>query len=119
MDPFIVFHCEKVLPDHLAIALAAAARTRALKRGGDDLLDRVTTDIVDFALEEIASGVFSKDDLRPVLRSPEASRRKSVGHPNQLHGSTGDGGARRLCEVTLTDDRQRGAAVGRGKEMCG
>lgn len=33
MDLFLVFDCQKVLPNRFALALAAAARSRALARG--------------------------------------------------------------------------------------
>ncbi len=32
MDPHVVFDCQKILPNRFALALAAAARTCALKR---------------------------------------------------------------------------------------
>lgn len=35
MDPHIVFDCEKVLPNRFDLAVAAAARVRALSRGGE------------------------------------------------------------------------------------
>lgn len=33
MDPFVVIDCAKVLPNRIALTLAAAARSRALQRG--------------------------------------------------------------------------------------
>jgi len=38
MDPNIVFDCEKVLPNRFGLALAAAARIRALNRGSEPRL---------------------------------------------------------------------------------
>lgn len=72
MDPNIVFDCEKVLPNRFGLALAAAARIRALNRGSEPRLrvaDAGTT--TECALREIAEGVFRLDELAPFMGGPK------------------------------------------------
>jgi DNA-directed RNA polymerase subunit omega len=61
MDPHVVFDCQKILPNRFALALAAAARSRALTRGAEPRLDRVSAN--ELALLEIAKGCFTPDGL--------------------------------------------------------
>jgi len=67
MDPLVVFDCEKVLPNRFALVLAAAARSRALNRGAEPRLDVQDLNASDLALQEIAWGAFSKDEVAPLL----------------------------------------------------
>ena len=86
MDPSVVFDCERVLPNRFAMTLAAAARSRALKRGHPPRLDRPATSTVDLALHEIAAGAFTKEELGPFLPSWEPT---SVPTPPVRHGCHG------------------------------
>ena len=63
MDPHVVFDCQKVLPNRFALALAAAARSRALGRGAEPRLDLDGVGAKELALHEIAAGVFDPDEL--------------------------------------------------------
>ena len=67
MDPRVVFDCQKILPNRFALALAAAARSRALNRGAEPRLDRQGVNASELALLEIASGAFVEDELAPYL----------------------------------------------------
>ena len=72
MDPNIIFDCEKVLPNRFGLALAAAARIRALNRGSGPRIrvaDAGTT--AECALREIAAGVFRLDELAPFMSGPK------------------------------------------------
>jgi DNA-directed RNA polymerase subunit omega len=84
MDPHVVFDCQKVLPNRFALTLAAAARSRALRRGADPMLDIVDASTSDLALHEIAAGVFTRNELaaflpgesgRPFLPPPDPGSR--------------------------------------------
>lgn len=72
MDLFLVFDCQKVLPNRFALALAAAARSRALARGAGAGLDKTNIAVSELALHEIADGAFTPDELAPFL--PGADR---------------------------------------------
>lgn len=67
MDPHVGFDCHKILPNRFALALAAAARSRALNRGAEPRLDRQGVNASELALLEIASGAFVEDELAPYL----------------------------------------------------
>jgi len=67
MDPLVVFDCQQVLPNRFVLALAAAARTRALARGSAPRLDKSGTGLSELALHEIAGGLFTQDELTPFL----------------------------------------------------
>lgn len=71
MDPCLVFDCQKALPNRYALAVAAAARTRALARGAAPRLDASGDGMGDLALREIASGAFTRQELSPFLPEPE------------------------------------------------
>ncbi|WP_417418733.1 DNA-directed RNA polymerase subunit omega [Hoeflea sp.] len=75
MDPLVVFDCEKVLPNRFALVLAAAARSRALNRGAEPRLEVQGRNTSDLALQEIARGAFSKDELAPFLFASTALTR--------------------------------------------
>ena len=84
MDPFVVFDCEKVLRNRFALTVVAAARSRALKTGSDPRLERPTTDIVDLALQEIAAGVFTRDELDLCQLDRDAARSRPSPARHQL-----------------------------------
>lgn len=67
MDPFVVFDCEKNLPNRFALALAAAARSRALARGAEPRLHAAGGSPRELALHEIAANVFTRGELAPFL----------------------------------------------------
>jgi DNA-directed RNA polymerase subunit omega len=67
MDPDVVFDCEKIVPNPYALALAAAARARALNRGAEPRVNVSAANATERALQEIASEAFSKDELVPFL----------------------------------------------------
>lgn len=67
MDPFVVFDCQKIVPNRFALTLAAVARSRALNRGAEPRLDRPGHNTRELALHEIASGAFTTKELAPYL----------------------------------------------------
>lgn len=91
MDPNIVFDCEKVLPNRFGLAMAAAARIRALNHGSEPRIrvaDGGTT--TECALREIAAGVFRLDELAPFMSGLElASSDPSI----TLRGDSASGAA--------------------------
>lgn len=78
MDPNVVFDCEKIVPNPYALALAAAARARALNRGAAPRVNVSAANATERALQEIASDAFSKDELVPFL--PEQQTFTSACH---------------------------------------
>jgi DNA-directed RNA polymerase subunit omega len=86
VDPFVVFDCEKVLRNRFALTVVAAARSRALKTGSAPRLKRPTTDILDLALQEIAAGVFTRDELDPCQLDRDAARSLPSPARHQLPG---------------------------------
>ncbi|MDE3762605.1 DNA-directed RNA polymerase subunit omega [Sinorhizobium meliloti] len=70
MDPFIVYNCEKFVPNRFALALAAASRCRVLNRGADPRTGELAGSGVDLALREIGAGAFSKNELSLFLAPP-------------------------------------------------
>ena len=74
MDPLIVFDCQKVILNHFALALAAAARARALNRGAGPRINEEALTHSELALHEIASSAFSPQELEPFLRAGSALR---------------------------------------------
>ena len=107
MDPFVIFDCEKVLRNRFALTVVAAARSRALKTGSAPLLKRPTTDVVDLALQEIAAGVFTRDelDLCQLDRKPARSLPSPARHqlPDRAVGATAAVSGSQTC----IDDRHR------------
>lgn len=69
MDPSIVFDCQQVVPNRFALALAAAARSRALLRGAQSKPARSDTRETEVELQEIAGHAYSRDELAPFLRA--------------------------------------------------
>ena len=89
MNPLIVFDAKEVVTDPFALALAAAARARALRQGAEV---RVAADVgpgPDLALTEIASGAFATEELALVL--PDAGRVLRL-DPPKPRLAIGDGG---------------------------
>ncbi|MBB3353814.1 DNA-directed RNA polymerase subunit omega [Rhizobium lentis] len=72
MDPHIVFDCQNILPNRFALSLAAAARTRALRRGAKPRLDPRCASASEMALQEIACGAFADDEMAPFLFASQA-----------------------------------------------
>lgn len=84
MDPHVVFDCQKVLPNTLAPALAAAA----LARGGEPRLDMDDVTVRELAPHQ-AAGMFREREFPRLLSgSGEAKRLPSPDPAIQLH----DGG---------------------------
>lgn len=73
MDPNVVFDCQRVVPNRFALALAAAARSRALNRGAQPRLDLPASDMRELALQEIATGALSPEKLALFLPGPAAT----------------------------------------------
>lgn len=92
MDPHVVFDCQKILPNRFALALAAAARSRALNRGAESRLDRQGVNASELALLEIASGAFVEDELAPYL-FPSRARAPLLAPPSTTPEFRGDGGS--------------------------
>ncbi|ARO29310.1 hypothetical protein NXC14_CH01323 [Rhizobium sp. NXC14] len=72
MDPHVVFDCQNILPNRFALSLAAAARTRALRRGAEPRLDPRCASASEMALQEIACGAFADDEMAPFLKQAHA-----------------------------------------------
>ncbi len=73
MDPLIVFDCQNIVPNRFALALAAAARTRALNHGDQPRVEVWSRSNIDVALSEIAAGAFAPEEIErylPVARRP-------------------------------------------------
>ncbi|MEZ2409262.1 DNA-directed RNA polymerase subunit omega [Bosea sp. RCC_152_1] len=70
MDPLVVFDCEKVLPNRFAVALTAAARSRALRRGALPRSQAMAVGADELALREIAEGAFTPVELAQFLGGP-------------------------------------------------
>ena len=86
MNPLIVLDAKKVVPDPFALALAAAARVRALRQGSEPRVDADVSLGPDLALSEIAAGAFAQEELAPflpgagrVLRLPSLESRHEIG----------------------------------------
>jgi len=67
MNPLIVIDAAKAVPDPFALAMAAAARARALRRGAPPRSDADARPGPDLALCEIASSAFAEEELAPFL----------------------------------------------------
>ncbi|MXN53219.1 DNA-directed RNA polymerase subunit omega [Shinella sp. AETb1-6] len=90
MDPLVVFDCQKILPNRFALALAAAARSRALNRGAEPRLDRQGVNASELALLEIAHGAFVEDELAPYL-FPSSAGAPLLTAPSTTPEFRGDG----------------------------
>jgi DNA-directed RNA polymerase subunit omega len=94
MDPNIVFDCEKVLPNKFGLAIAAAARVRALGRGGEPRIRIADSGRTELALREIAAGAFKPDELAPFMSGLEEVRRLASSDPSiALRGDSASGAA--------------------------
>ena len=67
MDPHVVFDCRDIVPNRVALTVAAAARARALTRGAEPRLDLPGASATNLALHEIAGGALRQDELTPFL----------------------------------------------------
>lgn len=90
MDPHVVFDCQKILPNRFVLALAAAARSRALNRGAEPRLDRQGVNATELALLEIANGTFVEDELAPNL-FPSPAGAPLLAAPSTTPELCGDG----------------------------
>nr|WP_281031728.1 DNA-directed RNA polymerase subunit omega [Rhizobium azibense] len=85
------------LPNRFGLALAAAARVRALARGSGSRIDVADLDAIDLALREIAAGAFKSSELASFITgSGEASRLAASGPAIELR----DGSASGRCRHT-------------------
>ncbi len=84
MDPFVVFDCEKLLPNRFSLALAAAARCRALARGAEPRSQKSVASTSDLALCEIGEGAFSPAELALFLDGPNESQLVSRSAEQQI-----------------------------------
>ncbi|MDK4733177.1 DNA-directed RNA polymerase subunit omega [Rhizobium sp. CNPSo 3490] len=90
MDPHVVFDCQNILPNRFALSLAAAARTRALRRGAEPRLDPRCASASEVALQEIACGAFADDEMAPFLFASQAGARFLPPAPTKIE-LRGDG----------------------------
>ena len=73
MDPYVVYDCQRVVPNQFALTLAAAARWRALNHGAEPrLVPSAGTGNAYLALQEIAAGVFGNTELARAVGGPNA-----------------------------------------------
>jgi DNA-directed RNA polymerase subunit omega len=63
MNPMIMQDCQKVLPNPFQLALAAAARARALRRGAEPKVLGGVLSPTDLALQEIAADLLTEEDF--------------------------------------------------------
>jgi DNA-directed RNA polymerase subunit omega len=85
MDPLVVFDCQEQVPNRFALALAAAARSRALGRGKPPRIGASNLNSTELALQEIAAGAFARQELELFLPSKPASL--LLAGPTELRGS--------------------------------
>ncbi|HEY8576235.1 MAG TPA: DNA-directed RNA polymerase subunit omega [Devosia sp.] len=86
MDSLVVFDCQKQVPNRFGLALAAAARARALRNGAPVQIQAPELDSTELALREIAAGVFTPRELGVFL--PGSSTPHLLAAPDELCGST-------------------------------
>lgn len=67
MNPFVAIDAQQAVPDRFALVLAASARSRALKAGAEPRVKPQRQATEEVALEEIATGAISQEELRPFL----------------------------------------------------
>ena len=82
MDPLVVFDCQKQVPNQFGLALAAAARARALRKGEPVRVQTAGLESTEVALREIASGAFTPKQIAVFL--PGYSMPSLLGAPDQL-----------------------------------
>ena len=85
MDPLVVFDCQKLVPNRFALALAAAARARALRKGEPVRVQTAGLESTEVALREIASGAFTPNEMGFFF--PRNSMPKLLAAPDQLRDS--------------------------------
>jgi DNA-directed RNA polymerase subunit omega len=85
MDPLVVFDCQKQVPNRFGLALAAAARARALRKGVPVRVQTAGLESTEVALREIASGAFAPKELGVFL--PGTAMPPLLGAPDQLRDS--------------------------------
>ena len=85
MDPLLVFDCDKHMPNRFALALAGAARARALRAGVPPRIGVTESSRAEIALREIASGVFAPEELDAFL--PGRPMPRLLAGPSELGGS--------------------------------
>lgn len=73
MDPFVVLDCDRIVPNRFALALAAAARSRALNHGAEPRLVKPSASTSELALNEIAEGCFTPAELELFLGGTQAA----------------------------------------------
>ena len=82
MDPLVVFDCQKQVPNRFGLALAAAARTRALRNGAPVQVQAPELYSTELALREIAAGVFTPRELGVFI--PGSSMPHLLAAPDEL-----------------------------------
>jgi DNA-directed RNA polymerase subunit omega len=86
MDPFIIYNAEKAIPNRFGLALAAAARARALNHGHVPRIESHSPiGPVEIALREIAAGVFDEDEMAPF--TPIGTQASRIGPPELKYTS--------------------------------
>ena len=72
MNPLILDDCQKVLPNPFLLAIAAAARARALRHGAEPKVSCGTPPPIELALQEIAAGLLAEGEFE-LQSSPNRS----------------------------------------------
>lgn len=67
MDPFVAIEAQKVLPNRFDLAVAAAARARALFRGATPRVRSETDNAVGIALREISRNALTPTEFAFLL----------------------------------------------------
>jgi DNA-directed RNA polymerase subunit omega len=75
MDPLIVFDAQRAIPSPFSLAIAAAARARALSRGADPRCSNQAPNPSDLALREIAAVAFKPDEIDLFLLAGSRARK--------------------------------------------
>jgi DNA-directed RNA polymerase subunit omega len=83
MEPFVVFDCEKVLPNRFSPVLATAARCRALHRGAQPRSQKQAVSITDLALREIGEDAFGSAELAHYLNAPNEPQPPASAAPEE------------------------------------
>ena len=74
MKPFVAIDAQQAVPDRFALVLAASARSRALRAGAKPRVEAELQAPEELALEEIATGAISQEELLPFLPAPAPKR---------------------------------------------
>ncbi len=75
MDPLIVFDAQRTLPSRFPLAIAAAARARALSRGAEPRRPQEAPNNAGLALREIAAAAFEPDEIELFLLAGSRARK--------------------------------------------